>query len=142
MKPNKPSPITIQAFTLMELMIVIVIIGVIASFALPQYHKTVERAYEREAIRNLTMVHAAEQVYQVENGTYWNSGTQGDCLANLNTNLRLNIIAGEMTYGCDGDGTLFTFTADRAGSLGDFTVSVTDAELSSTNPSCTAGACP
>jgi len=57
-------------FTLVELLVVVLIIGILAAVALPQYGKAVERARASEAFMLLKSVHQAAQAYQMEHGTY------------------------------------------------------------------------
>ena len=58
------------AFTLVELLVVVLIIGILAAVALPQYGKAVERARASEAFILLKSVHQAAQAYKLEHGTY------------------------------------------------------------------------
>jgi len=121
-------------------MIVVVIIGIIAAFAVPNYTRAVERAHLRDAIVQLTNIHAANQIYRAENNEYWPSTSTSQDLAAINAALDLGVIANGMTYTCVGvpAGTSFTCTAVRDPPAASFTVTVTHA---SSNPSCT-GACP
>lgn len=59
----------LKGFTLIELLVVVLIIGILAAIALPQYQKTVERARASEALTNLRALVSAEKVYQMTNGT-------------------------------------------------------------------------
>ena len=132
------------AFTLTELMIVVAIIGIIAGFAIPNYTKAVERAHLRDAIIQLTNVHAANQIYRAENGSYW-PPANGQDLTAINANLDLGILPNGMTYTCGigagPAGSTFSCTAVRDPPAASFTVTVTQAAVSGTNPGCT-GTCP
>ncbi len=57
-------------FTLMELMIVVVIIGIIASVALPSYSGYTLRAHRADAAGNLLTLAQFMERYQTENGRY------------------------------------------------------------------------
>ena len=59
-------------FTLIELLVVVLIIGILAGVALPQYQVAVTKT-RYAALKNLTQsIYEAEQVYFLENGVYTN----------------------------------------------------------------------
>lgn len=58
------------AFTLVELAVVIVIIGVLAAFAIPRFRDAVERSKAGEAFHYLASIRAAQERYAVRQGTY------------------------------------------------------------------------
>lgn len=57
-------------FTLVELAVVIVIIGVLAAFAVPRFRDAVERSKAAEAFNYLSSVRAAQERYHARQGTY------------------------------------------------------------------------
>ncbi|MDD5568369.1 MAG: prepilin-type N-terminal cleavage/methylation domain-containing protein [Candidatus Omnitrophica bacterium] len=59
-----------NAFTLIELLIVIVIIGILAGVGLLRYGPVIENARSAEAYTVLAGIAAAEQSYYTENDTY------------------------------------------------------------------------
>lgn len=59
-----------QGFTLIEIMIVIVILGVIAAIALPSYQDHVRRANRSEGMAFLQDVAARQERYFAQNNTY------------------------------------------------------------------------
>ncbi len=59
-----------KGFTLMELILTVIIIGILVSIAIPTYLTTVERARAREAKATLMSMHAAEQTYAAERRDY------------------------------------------------------------------------
>ena len=139
-----------KAFTIMEILVVIIIVSVIAIFGLPNYNRSLERAYEREAIEKLKLIHAAQQLYFVGNdNTYWppNGWIGGTTATKININLHLELMESGMIYACTvtGNNATFSCAADR-GPTAVFTVSVDQTILSDTagieNPCCGAGACP
>lgn len=59
-----------KSFTLIELLIVWVIIGILASLAVPKYNDFIEQARLAEAISILGAIRKAEKAYQAETGEY------------------------------------------------------------------------
>ncbi len=58
------------AFTLIELLIVVLIIGILVAIAVPQYQKAVEKAAAAEALPILDSVYKAAQTYYLANGDW------------------------------------------------------------------------
>lgn len=131
----------LRAFTIMEILIVVIILGIIAAFAIPNYGRSVAQSHLQDAIMQLSAIRTANQIYYARTGAYWPpSGTKN--VSEINSSLSLNIIENDMSYTCTGTGT--TFTCDAVSSGGSsFTTRVTQAPLSTTNPQCISGAaCP
>ena len=63
-----------KAFTILELIIVIIIIGIIATFAIPQYQKFREKAIDAEAFQMLGTIGRAEEMYYMLHGVYLTVG--------------------------------------------------------------------
>lgn len=57
-----------KSFTMMELCVVLVIVGVLATIAVTQYGAAREQAFDREARANLLLIQTAERVYALDNG--------------------------------------------------------------------------
>ncbi len=58
-------------FTLTELLIVVVIIGILGTLALPMLVKTMEKAKLGEAASNLNLIRTGEKIYFLEYNQYW-----------------------------------------------------------------------
>jgi len=59
-----------SGFSLVELSVVVIIIGVLAAFGIPRMLKSVERSKAAEAFKYLAAVRAAQERYQAREGTY------------------------------------------------------------------------
>ena len=59
-----------QGFTLVELLVVVLIIGILSSVALPQYQKAVKKARGTEALTLMKSFANAMNMYYLENGRY------------------------------------------------------------------------
>ena len=57
-----------EAFTLIELLIVVAIFGIILSVALPAFNKTRLQARKKVCIENLSQIESAKQIWGVESG--------------------------------------------------------------------------
>jgi len=67
-----------KGFTLVELAVVIVIIGVLAAFGVPQFLKSVERSKAAEAFNYLSAVRSAQERYLAKEGVYTSVSTNLD----------------------------------------------------------------
>ena len=66
---------TRKGFTLVELAVVIVIIGVLAAFGVPKFLQSVEKSKATEAFNYWSAVQSSQERYIAQNGTYWTTGT-------------------------------------------------------------------
>ncbi|MBI2104201.1 MAG: prepilin-type N-terminal cleavage/methylation domain-containing protein [Candidatus Omnitrophica bacterium] len=59
-----------RGFTLLEVLVAVSIVAIIASVAIPQYTKAVQRSYWRTARDILQTIYSGEQVYETDTKTY------------------------------------------------------------------------
>ena len=59
-----------SGFTLIELLVVVLIIGILAAIALPQYEKAVEKSRAAEALLFFNTLEKAERLYYLSNRRY------------------------------------------------------------------------
>ena len=59
-----------KGFTLLELLVVVLIIGILAGIALPQYKRAKEKAEAAELLTSVKALHEAQQRYFLVNGTF------------------------------------------------------------------------
>ena len=60
-------------FTLIELLVVVLIIGILAAIAVPQYFKVVEKGKASEALATLDSIRSAQERFMAATGNYCNT---------------------------------------------------------------------
>jgi len=132
----------LKGFTLIEIMIVVVIIGLIATFGIPIYGKMINKSHERNAILGLTSINQANSVYEAKKGEFLPGA--GLNLTQINSGLSIDVKALDLTYSYT-RATVSTYTATGAWTGGNaFTVRTNQDSISlgGNNPCCSAGSCP
>ena len=124
-----------SGFTLVELAVVIVIIGVLAAFAVPRFLDAVERSKSAESFNYLSAVRAAQERYQTQQGTYADDVSKLDI--QMPTPKYFSV--GTPTHGTSGTASLedsWSLTLTRTGSAGGYgayTVTFTDQGFDAAN---------
>jgi type IV pilus assembly protein PilA len=59
-----------NGFTLIELLIVVVIIGILASIAIPKFSSVKQKGYRTQAISDLTSLRTAEETFFTDSNRY------------------------------------------------------------------------
>lgn len=82
-----------DGFTLVEVLVMVVIIGVLAGLAVPSYFSTVEEARSNEAKTNLQIIRAGEKVFALNdaNKNYWVTAASPVTVGAINTALSVDI---------------------------------------------------
>jgi len=127
------------AFTIIELMVVVVIVGLMAAFAIPNYQKSVRKAHERDATRVGGMLHEGLQLYYAREGGFL-PGIDLD-LDTLNSSLGLSLNVNELEVDYDqvnADEYTLSIAWQEAGTY-IFDIKVTEKRIDSANPCCIAG---
>ena len=67
-----------NGFTMIEVLIVTVIIGILAAIAVPKFASTKEKAYDRAVMSDIRRAQVAAEAYYVDNMTYPASANDAD----------------------------------------------------------------
>lgn len=110
-------------FTLVELMVVVVIVGILSSTMVMSYNAMKEKAFNREARTALRLIRAAERQYRARMETYYPpAGNVVDPNA-INGNLSVSLNSANLAFDITGGANTFTANARRLGR----TLSITQA---------------
>jgi type IV pilus assembly protein PilA len=99
---------TSKGFTLVEIMIVVVIIGLLAAMAIPAFQKVRTSSQDKAVMNNARQLAAAADQYFLENGV--SSVTQGSLVGATNYVKSLNLVASETYPGGFTQGQTITIT--------------------------------
>ncbi len=104
-----------KGFTLIELIIVVIIVGVLAAIAIPQYAGFVERARTTEAVGAIGAIKVAEEARRIETGSYLSCADAAAITAGLGVTVDVT----NWTYAAAGTaGTSVVITATRTAANG------------------------
>lgn len=123
-----------KGFTLIELMIVVVIIGILAALAIPRFMQATTKAKQSEAKGLLKQIYTMERTYRQERNTYGDNGVAiasltGGTFPEIGVEVMItavygySIVAAANTFtataaaNLDDDATVDTWTIDQAGTL-------------------------
>lgn len=121
-----------SGFTLVELAVVIVIIGILATFAVPKFRAAVERSKAGEAFNYLAAVRSAQERYHNRQGTYANDLNELDI--KMQTPLYFQVGAIADNGGNIEEGWKLTLTRKGASAgYGSYTVIFTDEGFDTTS---------
>ena len=79
-----------QGFTLIELLIVVVIIGILASIAIPKFSSTRQKAFRSTMMADLKNLAAAQELYHNTHFTYSNDLTALSAVESQGVTLTVN----------------------------------------------------
>ena len=122
-----------KGFTLVELAVVIVIIGVLAAFGVPRFMKSVERSKAAEAFSYLSAVRDAQERYQAGNGTYATNLTDLDITFSSPTYFTVGTFAPGTTSSLQDSWTLTLTRTGASAGYGNYTVIFTQNGFDATN---------
>ena len=114
-----------RGFTLVELAVVVVIIGVLAAFAVPRFLASVERSKAAESFNFLSSVQAAQERYHARQGTYAAQLTDLDIKMTSPKYFAVGLIAAGATGDLQDSWTLTLTRTGASAGYGEYTVTFT-----------------
>ncbi len=120
-------------FTLVELAVVVVIIGVLAAFGVPRFLQSVERSKASEAFAYLNAVRTGQERYHAREGTYASAVTELDIQVPTPKYFTVGTIAAGSSSSLEDSWTLTLTRAGSSAGYGAYTVIFTDQGFDSEN---------
>ena len=112
-----------KGFTLVEIIVAVIIVGVLVAVAVPNYGSWVYSSQVQAVENNLRAMAAAQQKYYEDYGSYWSSNDFGDINSHLS--LHLSAVNDGFTYACaagtctasNPSGPIMTVSVDTSGKI-------------------------
>ncbi|MGB7344006.1 MAG: prepilin-type N-terminal cleavage/methylation domain-containing protein [Pirellulaceae bacterium] len=130
--PNTPARAR-KGFSLVELSVVVIIIGVLAAFGVPRLLQSVERSKAAESFKYLASVRAAQERFQARQGTYAADLTQLDMSQTPPTYFSVGTAAAGATGSLEDSWTLTLTRSGASSGYGAYTVTFSEAGYDATN---------
>jgi len=115
-----------KGFTLVELAIVIVIIGVLASFGVPRFRDAVERSKAGEAMNYLSAIRASQERYHAIYATYANDPANLDVAFPNPKYFTIGVVGTGLTADLESSWSLSLTRLGASAGYGPYTVTFTE----------------
>jgi prepilin-type N-terminal cleavage/methylation domain-containing protein len=143
MKTLHSQRLSSAAFSLVELIVVVVIVGIVAAFGTTNYAKAIDKASEKDGINQLSSIHAMNETYKQRIGTYYPGTGNNVGIVAINTNLGLSIFANvKYAINCIDEYQCFYERRPSGAAPATWIVRMDQSLLGPTNPCCSFGTCP